>query len=135
MPIVLKAVPEEEYMQWVAMKKEEQASAAAGADKEWSMEDLVAKGKEVYSANCASCHMANGQGLPGTFPALDGSPIAGGGMAADHISLVLKGKNLMPAFSEQLNDVDLAAVITYERNSWSNKTGDVVQPADVAAAR
>jgi len=135
MPVVLKAVPREEYTQWVAMKKEEQAAAAAGADREWSMEDLMVKGEEVYSANCASCHMANGQGLPGTFPALDGSPVAASGMAVDHVSLVLKGKNLMPAFSEQLNDVELAAVITYERNAWSNKTGDVVQPADVAGAR
>jgi len=78
--------------------------------------------------------MANGQGLPGTFPALDGGAITTGPVAG-HIGQVLHGKNLMPAFGKQLNDADIAAVITFERNSWSNATGDIVQPADVKAAR
>jgi cytochrome c oxidase subunit II len=134
MPIVLKAVPEDEYRAWVAEMKLAQAEAAAGADKDWSMDELMARGKEVYGANCSACHMANGQGLPGTFPALDGGAITTGPVA-DHIGQVLHGKNLMPAFAAQLNDVDIAAAITYERNSWSNATGDVVQPAAVKAAR
>ena len=134
MPIVLKAVPEEEYRAWVEEMKLAQAEAAAGAEKEWSKDELMAKGKDVYAAQCAACHMPTGAGLPGTFPALDGSPIVTGPVA-DHIDRVLNGKNLMPAFGEQLNDADIAAAITYERNSWSNQTGDVVQPADVKAAR
>lgn len=134
MPIVLKAVPEEEYRAWVEQMKLAQAEAAAGAEKEWSKDELMAKGKDVYAAQCAACHMPTGQGLPGTFPALDGSPIVNGPVA-DHIDRVLHGKNLMPAFGEQLNDTDIAAAITYERNSWSNQTGDVVQPSAVKAGR
>jgi cytochrome c oxidase subunit 2 len=134
MPIVLKAVPEEEYYAWVEEMKVAQAEAAAGGDREWTTEELMARGEELYKANCAACHMAAGQGLPGTFPALDGSAIVKG-PAEGHIDIVLHGKNLMPAFGEQLTDADIAAVITYERNSWGNKTGDLVQPSDVKAAR
>ena len=134
MPIVLKAVPKEEYVAWVEEMKLAQAEAAAGTDREWSMDELMSKGEQVYGANCASCHLPTGKGIPGTFPALDGSPIVTGA-AADHIHLVLNGKNLMPAFAEQLNDSDIAAALTYERNSWSNSTGDIIQPADVKAAR
>jgi Cytochrome c, mono- and diheme variants len=134
MPIVLKAVPEDEYNAWVEEMKLAQAEEASGADKEWSKDELKAKGEEVYKTTCAVCHQPNGQGVPGTFPALDGGAIANG-PAAEHIKLVLGGKNLMPAFGVQLSDVDIAAAITYERNSWSNKAGDVVQPKDVKAAR
>ena len=134
MPIVVNAVSEEEYKSWVSDMKLAQAEAAAGADKEWTKDELITKGKEVYGANCAACHMPTGQGLPGTFPALDGSAIVNGPVA-DHIDRVLHGKNLMPAFGEQLNDTEIAAAITYERNSWSNQTGDVVQPSAVKAAR
>ena len=134
MPIVLKAVPEDEYIAWVEEMKLAQAEAAAGADREWTMDELMTKGAEVYGANCSACHLPTGQGLPGTFPALDGGVITNGPVA-EHINQVLKGKNLMPAFAEQLSDADIAAVITYERNSWSNSTGDVVQPADIKAAR
>ena len=134
MPIVLKAVPKEEYVAWVEEMKLAQAEAEAGADREWSMDELMAKGKDVYGANCASCHLPTGKGVPGTFPALDGSPIVNG-PAAEHIKLVLTGKNLMPSFASQLNDADIAAALTYERNSWSNSTGEAVQPSDVQAAR
>lgn len=134
MPIVIHAVSKEEYAAWVEEKKAEQAAAAAGGDREWTMDELMAKGKEVYSANCVSCHMGEGQGVPGLFPALAGSPIATG-PAEEHINRVLNGKNLMPVFKSQLNDVDIAAVITYERNSFGNDTGDMVQPSDVKAAR
>jgi cytochrome c oxidase subunit II len=132
MPIVVHAVSKAEYATWVEEKKAEQAAASLGAD--MTMDELMAKGKSVYSANCAACHMPQGEGAAGLFPALAGSPIATG-PAADHISKVLDGKNLMPAFKGQLNDVDLAAVITYERNSWGNDVGDMVQPSDVKAAR
>jgi cytochrome c oxidase subunit 2 len=132
MPIVLHAVSKERYAEWIEEKKAERDEAALGKD--MSMEELMAKGAEVYSANCAACHMAQGEGAAGLFPALAGSPIATG-PAGEHISKVLEGKNLMPAFKGQLNDVDLAAVITYERNSWGNSTGDMVQASDVKAAR
>jgi cytochrome c oxidase subunit II len=134
MPIVIHAVPKAEYATWIEEKKAEQAAAAAGGNREWTMDELMEKGASVYAANCVSCHMAEGQGVAGLFPALAGSPIATG-PAAEHVSKVLNGKNLMPAFKAQLNDVDLAAVITYERNSWGNSTGDMVQPSTVKAAR
>ena len=134
MPIVINAVSKEEYAVWVEEKKAEQAEAAAGGDSEWSMDELMEKGKTVYASNCAACHMPEGQGVEGLFPALNGSAIVNG-PASEHVNLVLNGKNLMPAFKEQLNDVDIAAAITFERNSWDNKAGDVVQPAGVKAAR
>ncbi len=132
MPIVVHAVSKAEYATWVEEKKAELNAANSGAD--MSMDELMEKGKAVYAANCSSCHLAEGQGIDGLFPALDGSAIVNG-PASDHVSLVLAGKNLMPSFAPQLNDADIAAAITYERNSWSNGTGDMVQPSDVKAAR
>jgi cytochrome c oxidase subunit 2 len=136
MPIVVKAVSEDEYYDWVGQMYAKADEAAAGAEREWSMDELMEKGEEVYGTFCVACHQANGQGVPGAFPALAGSAIATGPVA-DHLNRVLHGKagTAMAAFGPQLNDVDLAAVITYERNSWGNDTGDVVQPADVKAAR
>jgi cytochrome c oxidase subunit II len=132
MPIVVHAVSKEDYAVWVEEKKAELAAANTGAD--MSMDELMEKGKAVYAANCSSCHMPEGQGLPGVFPALAGSAVATG-PAEDHIDRVVNGLNMMPAFKAQLNDADLAAVITYERNAWGNDTGDMVQPSDVKAAR
>ena len=134
MPIVLEVVSKEDYRTWVADTKQTQLDAQAGSDREWTMDELMVRGEEVYGAQCAACHQANGQGVPGVFAALDGSAIVNG-TAGEHIKLVLEGKNLMAAFAEQLSDADLAAVITYERNSWSNSTGDRVQPSDVKAKR
>jgi cytochrome c oxidase subunit II len=134
MPIVINAVPKAEYVAWVEEKKAEQVAAAAGSDREWSMEELMEKGKAVYATACAACHMAEGQGVAGLFPALNGGAIVNGPVS-EHMKQVLVGKKLMPAFKDQLNDVDIAAVITYERNSWDNSTGDLVQPSDVKAAR
>lgn len=136
MPIVLEAVSKEDYRTWVAETKQAQIDALANSDREWAQDELMTKGEEIYNSTCAACHMANGQGIPGAFPALDGSAIATGPVA-DHMSIVLKGKagSSMQAFGEQLSDAELAAVITYERNAWSNTTGDIVQPADVKAAR
>jgi cytochrome c oxidase subunit II len=143
MPVVVNAVPMEEYKTWVAAKKEEQAKAAAGADKEWTKEDLMAQGKGVYEKNCAVCHQVSGAGLPPAFPALTGSKVAtspifgadGKYLPDSHMDRVLNGKNVMPAWKATLNDTEIAAVITYERNALGNSVGDVVQPAQVKAAR
>ena len=100
------------------------------------MEELVARGEQVYAANCAACHQANGQGVPGTFPALDGSEVVKGDVAAQ-IEVVLKGRpgTAMASFA-QLSDVELASVITYTRHAWSNDSpGGPVQPSTLAAAR
>jgi cytochrome c oxidase subunit 2 len=134
MPIVINAVPKAEYAVWVEEQKAMQLAAAAGADKEWTKEELLEKGAEVYAANCAACHMAEGQGIEGLFPALKGSAIVNG-PASEIIMRVLNGKNMMPAFKDILNDVDIAAAMTHERNSWGNTVKDVVQPSDVKAMR
>ena len=136
MPIVLIAKTEDDYQQWVADQKAGAAAAAQAATQTWTRDDLVAKGESVYNTNCAACHQANGQGIPGVFPAITGSPIATGD-SAGHMDIVMYGKagTAMQAFGAQLNDVDLAAVITYQRNALGNSAGDMVQPSDVAAAR
>lgn len=143
MPVVVDAVPMEEYKVWVAAKKAEIEKASAGADKEWTKEDLVATGKGVYEKNCAVCHQVTGAGLPPAFPALTGSvitlaPIFGADgkyLKDSHLDRVLNGKGVMPAWKATLNDTEIAAVITYERNALSNNVGDVLQPSQVKAAR
>lgn len=136
MPVVVKAVPEEEFTAWTAEMAAAQAEAASGADREWTRDELMAKGEQVYGTFCAACHQPNGQGIPPAFPALAGSAIATGPVDA-HVDIVMHGKagTAMAAFGAQLNDVDLAAVITYERNAFGNSTGDMVQPAAIKAAR
>lgn len=143
MPVVVDALPMEEYKTWVAAKKEELAKEAAGSDKEWTKEDLIANGKTVYEKNCAVCHQVTGAGLPPAFPALTGSKIAtspifgadGKYMKDSHLDRVLNGKGVMPAWKPTLNDVEIASVITYERNGLGNSVGDMVQPSQVKAAR
>jgi len=136
MPIVLEAKSEEDYAQWVADQKAGAAAEAAAAGKTWTMDDLVAKGGEVYKKNCAACHQAEGQGIPGVFPAITGSAVATGDVAK-HIDIGINGVTgtAMAAFGPQLSDVELAAVITYQRNALGNSVGDMVQPSDIAAAR
>ena len=134
MPIVVEAVSKDEYAVWVEEQKSMQLAAAAGADKEWTKEELLAKGAEVYTTNCAVCHMAEGQGMEGLFPALDSSAIVNG-PASEMIMQVLNGKNMMPAWKDLLNDTDIGAVVTFARNSWGNTVKDVVQPSDVKAMR
>ena len=138
MPIVVNAVSEDAFRQWVAEQQSAKAAAAAeaSADKTWTLDELMARGEETYNKVCAACHQVNGQGLPPAFPALAGSAIATGDIAA-HVGIVLNGKagTAMQAFGPQLNDLELAALITYERNAWGNDTGDLVQPGDIAAAR
>lgn len=143
MPVVVDALPAEEYKAWVVAKKEELAKASAGADKVWTKEELVATGKGVYEKNCAVCHQVTGAGLPPAFPALTGSKIANGPIfGADgkylkdsHLDRVLNGVRVMPSWKALLNDTEIAAVITYERNGLGNSVGDVLQPAQVKAAR
>jgi cytochrome c oxidase subunit 2 len=135
MPVVVQAVSDEEFNAWVSKKKAEMVASAADAGKTWTKDELMARGEKTY-ATCAACHGATGAGVPGVFPALAGSKIATGPLDA-HIAIVLKGKpgTAMQAFGGQMNDADLAAVITYERNAFGNNTGDVVQPAQIKAAR
>ena len=134
MPIVVDVVSEADYTKWASAQKAAAAAeaAAAASTKDWSKAELMAKGEKVYNTNCAACHQANGEGLR-PFPPLKGGPIVNG-PASGHVEIVVKGKAAMPPFGAQLNDLDLAAVITYERNSWGNDAG-IVQPKDVKAAR
>ncbi|AKJ69243.2 cytochrome C oxidase [Pandoraea thiooxydans] len=132
MPVVVKVVSQADYTKWVDAEKQKMAALADDPNKTYTMAELMARGRQVYMANCAACHQANGKG-GGPFPALDGSKIANGPIA-NHVYIVLHGKNVMPNWSH-LSDVEIASVITFERNSWSNKTGDVLQPRQVAAAR
>ncbi|TCK17075.1 cytochrome c oxidase subunit 2 [Thiogranum longum] len=136
MPIVVVAKNDADYAQWVSDQKSAADADVAAAGKAWVKADLVARGEKVYKANCAACHQANGEGVPGAFPAIKGSAIATG-PAAGHVSIVMNGKSgtAMASFAGQLNDIDIAAVITYQRNSLGNNTGDLVQPSDVKAAR
>lgn len=139
MPIVIHAVSEDKYANWMSEKKaaKAQAMAEATSDKVWSKAELMERGEKVYAANCQACHQPNGMGLPPAFPALKGGAITSGPVPA-HMDIVLNGsKNnpVMVAWSKTLNDLEIAAVVTYERNAWGNDSGDVVQPADVKAAR
>lgn len=131
MPIVVIAKTEEDYAAWVNEQKASSKAMEEAVDKTWSDEDLMAKGEEVYNANCSSCHQENGEGVPGTFPPIKGSAVATGDLD-DHIELVLNGKGaMMPGFSGMLEPVDLAAVITYQRNAFGNDAGDSVQPSAI----
>lgn len=137
MPIEVDVVSEEKYNTWVEEQKNVMLASAAEAssDKDWTMEELMEKGMAEYNTKCASCHQITGQGLPPAFPALKGSAIATGDIQA-HLDIVLNGKQgtAMVAWNT-LNDLELAAIITYERNAWGNDTGDLVQPRDIKAAR
>jgi cytochrome c oxidase subunit 2 len=135
MPIVVQAVSQEDFEKWASLQKSKAAAEAADVGKTFSRDELMAKGKQVYGSTCAACHGPNGEGV-GPFPKIAGSKIATGPLAG-HLSTVIKGRpgTAMQAFGTQLNDADLAAVITFQRNSFGNATGDVVQPAQVKAAR
>lgn len=135
MPIHVKVLSKEEYSKWVDGKKKEMAAAADDPNKVWQLADLVARGEKVYAANCAACHQANGKGA-GPIKAVDGSPVVLDADKSKQIAVLLNGQanGAMPAW-KQLSDTEIAAVITYTKNSWSNKTGQLVQPADVLAAR
>ncbi|MFM7011642.1 MAG: cytochrome c oxidase subunit II [Betaproteobacteria bacterium] len=139
MPIVVKVVSEADYAKWADEQKKLLAAQADDPNKEWTGPELIARGEKVYAANCVACHQGSGKGVMGAFPALDGSKIVMG-PKADNIQILLKGKpgTAMQSFAAQLNDVEIAAVITYTRASWTNagKGQDpVVSPADIKAAR
>ena len=136
MPIVVRVVSAEDYTKWVDGEKKKIAAAADDPAKVWTLEDIKVRGEKVYAANCVACHQANGKGTPPAFPPLDGGKITTGPKAG-HIDIVLNGKTntAMAAFGKQLSDTDIAAVVTYERNAWGNKTGEVVQPAEIKALR
>ncbi|QWD93144.1 cytochrome c oxidase subunit II [Polynucleobacter asymbioticus] len=131
MPIVVKVVSAEDYTAWVAEKQKAMAAGGEDPSKVYTLEEQKVRGEKVYAANCAACHQPNGKGA-GSFPALDGSKVVNGPKAYQ-IQMVLNGKNAMPKWAGVLSDGDIAAVITYERNAWSNHTGEVIQTSDVAA--
>ncbi len=134
MPIVVVAKTDEDYRQWVSEWKEQHQVAQEDTGKELTKEELMSKGQEVYNTSCAACHQANGEGVPGTFPAIKGSPIASGPIG-EHVNIVLKGKGMMPPFGEQLSPAEVAAVVTYERNALGNTAGDSIQPATIPSNR
>jgi len=136
MPIVVRVVSGEDYAKWVGEQKKAMAAAADDPGKTWELRELVARGERIYAANCVACHQAAGQGLAAMkAPALAGSKVVTGAEEGP-IDTVLNGRpnTAMQAFDKQLSDTDIAAVITYTRNSWGNKASDV-QPAEVKARR
>ena len=135
MPIHVKVVSQADYTTWVDTKKKEMAAKADDPAKVWELADLSARGEKVYAANCAACHLPTGKGA-GPIKALDGAAVVLDVDKTKEISVLLNGQNngAMPAW-KQLSDTEIAAVITYTKNHWSNKTGQVVQPSDVVAAR
>lgn len=135
MPVVVQAVSQQDFDKWVSVQKDKVAATEAAAGKTWSRDELMEKGKKVYASACAACHGVNGEGV-GPFPKMAGSKVATGPLAA-HLHIVMKGKpgTAMQAFAAQLNDADIAAVVTFERNGFGNKAGDAVQLSQVKAAR
>lgn len=133
MPIVVEVKPQAEFNVWLAEFKQAKQAEAKAAEKTWNLAELMETGEQVYIKACAACHQVGGEGIPGVFPALKNSPIALGDPAA-HIDIVLNGKagTAMQAYRDQYSAVELAAVITYERNAWGNKVGDLVTPAEIA---
>jgi cytochrome c oxidase subunit II len=133
MPIVVEAKTQADYDLWLGERQEAAAKERELRDKVWTLEGLMERGEKVYATNCAACHGLDGKGIPPAFPALKNSAIATGDMAG-HVDVVLNGSagTYMSAFGSQLNPVELAAVITYERNAWGNNIGDFIQPIDIA---
>ncbi len=134
MPIHVKVVTAEDYAKWVDTKRKEMAAKADDPNKVWTLDALIARGEKVYNANCAACHQPNGKG-GGAIKPLDGSPVVLDSDRGKQIHVLLNGQNnIMPSW-KQLSDTEIAAVITFTKNHWSNKTGQLVQPAEVLAAR
>lgn len=137
MPIVVEAVSQEKFDAWLESEKKRMLAELDDPNKVWTLPDMIARGEKVYAANCVACHQANGQGIPGSFPALDGTPMVTKDRAA-HIDIVMHGSKKNPsmaAWMKQLSDTEIAAVVTYERNAWSNKTGDLIEPKEIAVLR
>ncbi len=136
MPVVVRAVSQEEYDSWIAEKQSAMASVTEQSERQWAHQELVSVGEKVYQANCMSCHQAEGQGIPGMFPAIAGSEVATGSIDL-HVDTVMNGieGSMMSKFSDVLSDADIAAVITYQRNAFGNSTGDTLQPAHIKSLR
>lgn len=137
MPIVVHAVPLAEFQSWVAQGKEAATVEKKSAAAPWTRQLAMTQGKKIFESVCAACHQPTGKGIPGVFPALDGSKVVNGPLAG-HLKFVIHGSPRNPVmrpFGKEMDDRQLAAVITYERNSWSNHTGDLVTPQEVEAAR
>jgi cytochrome c oxidase subunit 2 len=135
MPIHIKVVSADEYTKWVAGEQKLMAAKMDDPTKVWVLDDMLKRGEKVYAANCMACHQANGKG-GGAIKPLDGAAVV---LDADHvkqISVLLNGQNngAMPSW-KALSDTEIAAVITYTKNNWSNKTGQLVQPSEVTVAR
>jgi cytochrome c oxidase subunit 2 len=135
MPIHVKVLSQADYTAWVDGKKKEMAAKADDPNREWKLDELIARGEKVYNANCAACHRPDGKGA-GPIKPLDGSPIVLDADKGKQIAILLNGaaNGAMPSW-KALSDTEIAAVITYTKNHWSNQTGQVVQPADIVAAR
>ena len=134
MPIHVKVVSAEDYSKWVGDQKKALAAQADDPNKTWAQPELMARGEKVFAEKCVACHGAQGQG--GAGKKLDGSPIVQDADKNKQLQIVLNGANngQMPAWKGQLSATEIAAVVTFTKNSWSNKTGQVVQPAEVVAA-
>jgi cytochrome c oxidase subunit 2 len=133
MPIVVNVVSQDDYTKWVAEKKKEMGAASDDPSKVYTMDEQKERGAKVYAANCAACHQPNGKGA-GTFPALDGSKMVLGPKAAQY-DILINGKGAMPKWAGVISDGDIAAVMTYTRNAWGNKTGEIIQTQDIVSAR
>ena len=135
MPIHVKVLSAEDYAAWVTVEQKKMAAKMDDPSKVWTLPEILQRGEKVYAANCVACHQASGKG-GGAIKALDGSALVMSSDAGKQIHVLLNGQNnnSMPAW-KQLSDTDIAAVISYTKNNWSNKTGQLVQPADVKAAR
>jgi cytochrome c oxidase subunit 2 len=135
MPIHVKVLSQADYTAWASGKKKEMAAAADDPNKVWTLADLSARGEKVYTANCAVCHLPTGKG-GGPIKPLDGSAVVQDADKAKQVHVVLNGQNngAMPSW-KQLSDTEIAAVVTYTKNHWSNATGQIVQPTEVAALR
>ncbi len=136
MPIVVHATSESEYEDWIQAQLASAEAEAQSADREWAMDELMERGEGVYGTYCVACHQPNGQGIQGVFPTLVGADLVLNDVEG-HINVILNGVEgtSMQAFSTTLNDADIAAVVTYERNAWGNDTGDVVQPSTIKGMR
>ena len=135
MPIHVKVLSAEDYAKWVDGEKKKMAAKLDDPAKVWTAGDIIKRGEKVYAANCAACHQANGKGA-GPIKPLDGAAVVLDADKGKEIAVLLNGQNqgAMPAW-KQLSDTDIAAVITFTKNNWSNKTGQLVQPSEIASAR
>lgn len=142
MPIVVQAVEQAEFDQWVAAQAKAEDKYAKDqlqpqAQKVMTRSELMTLGQQKYEQICAACHKADGKGLPPMYPALKGSSISVGKPISRHIDLIVNGVpgSAMQPYKDQLSDEEIAAITTYERNAWGNNTDDEIQPADVAMLR